>query len=88
MINIVDEYIASQTIILKEYSNDICIVNLVWKGQLLLLSYNFSENNSLDILSYGITLEDEECVCIEKIISQKISRQSTTPRLKTERLVR
>jgi hypothetical protein len=74
MINIVDEYMASKTILLKEISNSSCIVNLVWKENLLLLSYNFELDDDLKILSFEVMLEDDEIVCIKKVIREYIEK--------------
>lgn len=37
MISVVDKHVTSKTILLKKISGDSCIVNLVWKENLLFL---------------------------------------------------
>lgn len=76
MFSIVDEHIASKTVLLKRISSNSCIVNLVWKENLLLLSYNLELDGSLKVLSLGMLLDDDEVICIKKIIKEHIEKNT------------
>lgn len=76
MFSIVDEHIASKTVLLKRISSNSCIVNLVWKENLLLLSYNLELDGGLKVLSLGMLLDDDEVICIKKIIKEHIEKNT------------
>lgn len=76
MVSVVDKYIASKTVLLKRVSSNSCLVNLVWKENSLLLSYNLELNENLKVLSSGMLLDDDEIVCIKEIIKEHIEKNT------------
>lgn len=76
MINIIDEYMASNTITSKKISDDVYLANLVWKGNVLLLTCNFQPGSDLTLLTLDASVEDDEIVCIKKIISEHIQKKT------------
>lgn len=76
MISIVDKHVASKTILLKRVSSNSCLVNLIWKENSLLLSYNLELDENLKVLSFGMLLDDDEVVCIKEIIKKHIEKNT------------
>ena len=76
MISIVDEYMASNTITSREISDDVYLVNLVWKGNILLLTCNFQPDGDLTILTLDASVEDDEVVYIKEIINEHVQKKT------------